>query len=127
MRSPHIGHGSNSANLRLYNERLLLQALRRSQPTAKADLARQANLTSTAVGSIIASLEEAGLIEHTGRRLEGQRGQPASLIRLEPARRVWHWRAARPDQHRNRAGEFCRRGPGAQRATTWCSPTPTKS
>ena len=84
MRSPHIGRGSNSANLRLYHERLLLQALRRSQPTAKADLARQANLTSTAVGSIIASLDEAGLIEHIGRRLEGQRGQPASLIRLNP-------------------------------------------
>lgn len=84
MRSPHIGRGSNSANLRLYHERLLLQALRRSQPTSKADLARQANLTSTAVGSIIASLDEAGLIEYTGRRLEGQRGQPASLIQLDP-------------------------------------------
>ncbi|MGA7814702.1 ROK family transcriptional regulator [Caballeronia sp.] len=84
MRSPHIGRGSNSANLRLYHERLLLQALRRSQPTSRADLARQANLTSTAVGSIIASLDEAGLIEYTGRRLEGQRGQPASLIQLDP-------------------------------------------
>ncbi|MDH6153642.1 MULTISPECIES: ROK family transcriptional regulator [Paraburkholderia] len=84
MRSPHIGQGSNSANVRRYNERLLLQALRRGQPASKADLARQANLTNTAVGSIIASLGEAGLIEFTGRRLEGQRGQPASLIRLHP-------------------------------------------
>jgi predicted NBD/HSP70 family sugar kinase len=63
---------------------LLLQALRRSEPASKADLARHANLTSTAVGSIIASLSKAGLIEYTGRRLEGQRGQPASLIRLDP-------------------------------------------
>ena len=84
MRSPHIGQGSNSANVRRYNERLLLQALRRTEPASKADLARLANLTSTAVGSIIASLGEAGLIEFTGRRLEGQRGQPASLIRLDP-------------------------------------------
>ncbi|WP_168788707.1 ROK family transcriptional regulator [Paraburkholderia aromaticivorans] len=84
MRSPHIGRGSNSANVRRYNERLLLQALRRTEPASKADLARQANLTGTAVGSIIASLGEAGLIEFTGRRLEGQRGQPASLIRLHP-------------------------------------------
>ncbi|MBB5501983.1 ROK family transcriptional regulator [Paraburkholderia sp. MM5384-R2] len=84
MRSPHIGQGSNSANVRRYNERLLLQALRRTEPASKADLARQANLTNTAVGSIIASLGEAGLIEFTGRRLEGQRGQPASLIRLHP-------------------------------------------
>ncbi|TKC87316.1 ROK family protein [Trinickia terrae] len=84
MRHPHVGRGSNSANVRRYNERLLLQALRRTQPASKADLARQANLTSTAVGSIIASLGEAGLIEFTGKRLEGQRGQPASLIQLAP-------------------------------------------
>src|ERR1700758_5423545 len=84
VRSPHIGRGSNSANVRRYNERLLLQALRRAEPASKADLARQANLTSTAVGSIIMSLGKAGLIEFTGRRLEGQRGQPASLIRLDP-------------------------------------------
>ncbi|SAL39454.1 ROK family transcriptional regulator [Caballeronia telluris] len=84
MRSPHIGQGSNSANVRRYNERLLLQALRRTEPASKADLARHANLTSTAVGSIIESLNKAGLIEFSGRRLDGQRGQPASLIRLDP-------------------------------------------
>lgn len=82
MRHPHVGRGSNSANLRRYNERLLLQALRRTQPASKADLARSANLTSTAVGTIIASLEQAGLIESTGRRVQGQRGQPASLLQL---------------------------------------------
>ena len=83
MKSPS-GRGSNSATVRRYNERLLLQALRRAEPASKADLARHANLTSTAVGSIVESLENAGLIEYTGRRLEGQRGQPASLIRLDP-------------------------------------------
>jgi predicted NBD/HSP70 family sugar kinase/biotin operon repressor len=79
-----VGRGSNSANLRRYNERLLLQTLRRMQPASKADLARSANLTSTAVGSIIASLEQAGLIESTGRRVQGLRGQPASLLELAP-------------------------------------------
>nr|WP_284503472.1 MULTISPECIES: ROK family transcriptional regulator [unclassified Caballeronia] len=63
---------------------MLLQALRRTEPASKADLARHANLTSTAVGSIIESLGKAGLIEYTGRRIEGQRGQPAALIRLDP-------------------------------------------
>src|SRR5579875_3526993 len=81
---PQSGRGSNSASVRRYNERLLLQALRRTEPASKADLARHANLTSTAVGSIVESLERAGLIEYSGRRLEGQRGQPASLIRLDP-------------------------------------------
>jgi predicted NBD/HSP70 family sugar kinase len=84
VRSPHIGQGSNSANVRRYNERLLLQALRRAGHASKADLARLANLTGTAVGSIVTSLAEAMLIEFTGRRVEGQRGQPASLIRLHP-------------------------------------------
>lgn len=84
MRSPHIGQGSNSVNVRRYNERLLLKALRRAGSASKADLARLANLTGTAVGSIITSLADAKLIEFTGRRVEGQRGQPASLIRLDP-------------------------------------------
>ncbi|RDJ99609.1 ROK family transcriptional regulator [Paraburkholderia lacunae] len=84
MRHPHVGRGSNSVNVRRYNERLLLQALRRTQPASKADLARQANLTGTAVGTIVATLDNAGLIEFTGRRIEGKRGQPASLIRLAP-------------------------------------------
>lgn len=84
MRSPHVGQGSNSANVRRFNERLLLQALRRAGEASKADLARLANLTSTAVGSIITSLTASGLIEMSGRRLDGGRGQPASLLRLAP-------------------------------------------
>ncbi|MBN3813010.1 ROK family transcriptional regulator, partial [Paraburkholderia sp. Ac-20347] len=84
MRSPHVGQGSNSANVRRFNERLLLQALRRAGEASKADLARLANLTSTAVGSIITSLIDNGLIEMSGRRLDGGRGQPASLLRLSP-------------------------------------------
>lgn len=84
MRSPHVGQGSNSANVRRFNERLLLQALRRAGEASKADLARLANLTNTAVGSIITSLTESGLIETSGRRLDGGRGQPASLLRLAP-------------------------------------------
>lgn len=66
MRSPHVGQGSNSANVRRYNERLLLQALRRAGEASKADLARLANLTSTAVGTIITSLTANGLIEVSG-------------------------------------------------------------
>ncbi|MDR3099550.1 MAG: ROK family protein [Paraburkholderia sp.] len=84
MRSPHVGQGSNSANVRRFNERLLLQTLRRAGEASKADLARLANLTSTAVGSIITALTESGLIEVSGRRLDGGRGQPASLLRLAP-------------------------------------------
>ncbi len=79
------GRGTNSVNLRQYNERTLLQRLRRAGEASKADLARSAQLTNTAVGSIVESLEEAGLIEGAGRRQDGQRGQPAGLYRINPA------------------------------------------
>jgi predicted NBD/HSP70 family sugar kinase len=79
-----FGRGTNSVNLRQYNERMLLQRLRRAGEASKADLARWAQLTNTAVGSIVQGLEDAGLIEAAGRRQEGQRGQPAGLYRINP-------------------------------------------
>src|SRR6478736_3142327 len=63
---------------------MLLQRLRRAGEASKADLARWAQLTNTAVGSIVQSLEESRLIEPAGRRQEGQRGQPAGLYRINP-------------------------------------------
>ncbi|MDM0053977.1 ROK family protein [Variovorax sp. J22R115] len=84
MRQRGPGRGTNSINLRLYNERTLLQRLRRAGEASKADLARWAQLTNTAVGSIVQSLEESRLIEPAGRRQEGQRGQPAGLYRINP-------------------------------------------
>ncbi|MCY0857876.1 ROK family transcriptional regulator [Cupriavidus sp. D39] len=84
MNSAKGGRGVNSASLRLYNERALLLALRHAGEASKADLARIAQLTNTAVGSIVQTLTEDGLIHVAGRRQDGQRGQPASLIRLQP-------------------------------------------
>ncbi|MGJ7581522.1 ROK family protein [Variovorax sp. RHLX14] len=84
MTSAGPGRGTNSVNLRLYNERMLLQRLRRAGEASKADLARWAQLTNTAVGSIVQSLEESRLIELAGKRQEGQRGQPAGLYRINP-------------------------------------------
>jgi len=84
VRQSGPGRGTNSINLRLYNERTLLQRLRRAGEASKADLARWAQLTNTAVGSIVQSLEDSHLIETAGRRQEGQRGQPAGLYRINP-------------------------------------------
>lgn len=84
MATAQTGRGRNSVRLRRYNERLLLQVLRRFGEASKADLARRTHLTSTAIGSIIQSLEASELIVYTGRRTEGQRGQPATLIDLNP-------------------------------------------
>lgn len=79
-----LGRGSNSAQLRRYNERLVLQRLRRAGEASKADLARAADLTNTAIGAIIQKLEDHGLIVTVGKRHDGGRGQPATLLRLNP-------------------------------------------
>ncbi|MCX5497553.1 ROK family transcriptional regulator [Kaistia dalseonensis] len=84
MESVGLGRGSNSAQLRRYNERLVLQRLRRAGEASKADLARAADLTNTAVGAIIQKLEGLGLIEAVGKRHDGGRGQPATMLRLNP-------------------------------------------
>ena len=75
--------GSNSTAVRHFNERRLLTLLRRLGEASKADLARHLNLTQNAVGQIVQSLEQQGLVASTGRRL-GQRGQPATLLHLDP-------------------------------------------
>ncbi|MBO6755929.1 MAG: ROK family protein [Roseibium sp.] len=78
------GRGSNSAQLRRYNERIVLQFLRRLGEASKSDLARAAKLTNAAVGGIIQTLTEDGLIKETGKRHDGNRGQPATLLQLAP-------------------------------------------
>lgn len=83
MNSPGDGRGRNSVQLRRHNERLVLQTLRRGGEASRAELARKTRLTSTAVGAIIQSLEAGSLVQSGGRRFEG-RGQPATLIRINP-------------------------------------------
>ena len=76
------GRGKQSIQLRRFNERRVLQALRRMGAASKADLARYAGLTNAAVGVIVASLAERGLLHLGEKRYAGGRGQPATMIRL---------------------------------------------
>lgn len=76
--------GLTSARIRHYHHRIVLQRLRRLGEASKADLARAANLTNTAIGEIVSDLQSYGLISVVGKRYHGQRGQPATLLRLEP-------------------------------------------
>ncbi|WP_150526128.1 ROK family transcriptional regulator [Roseibium sediminis] len=78
------GRGSNSAQLRRYNERIVLQFLRKLGEASKADLARAAKLTNAAVGGIIQTLIDDGMIIETGKRHDGSRGQPATILKLAP-------------------------------------------
>jgi predicted NBD/HSP70 family sugar kinase len=81
VRNGISGQGSNSVNLRLFNERVILTALRRLGQASKADLARHAKLTNNTAGVIVRELEAQRLIRTEGKR-SGQRGQPATLLSL---------------------------------------------
>lgn len=78
--------GSEAASglVRQDSQRLILQRLRRRGEASRADLARDAALTHTAVGQIVKQLERAGYVRTLGRKLQGQRGQPATLLALDP-------------------------------------------
>lgn len=78
------GQGSNSTLVGDFNERVLLTTLRRDGPASKTELARRAGLTKNAAGVIVRKLEESGLVRPLGKRYGG-RGQPATLIELDPS------------------------------------------
>jgi len=75
--------GSNSVQVRRYNERVVLEALQRLGTASKADLARSTQLTSQAVADIVDALTDVGLVEQRGRRT-GQIGQPSVLYGPAP-------------------------------------------
>ena len=81
--NPATGQGSNSVNIRLFNERVILNALRRLGQASKADLSRYVSLTNNTAGVIVKELEERKLIRSEGKR-SGGRGQPATLLSLDP-------------------------------------------
>lgn len=83
VRSAASGQGSNSVNVRQFNERVIVTLLRRLGTASKADLARHAKVTANTAGQIVQELEAAGLIRSDGKR-QGDRGQPATLLRLDP-------------------------------------------
>src|SRR5919107_94846 len=75
------GKGSNSVQVRHYNERVVLDAIRRLGTASKADVARFANLTPPAIAGIVDALVDAGYVEMKGKRF-GQRGQPSVMYGL---------------------------------------------
>ena len=75
------GKGSNSVQVRHYNERVVLDAIRRLGQASKADVARYAHLTPPAVAGIMDALVASGYIELKGKRF-GQKGQPSVMYGL---------------------------------------------
>jgi predicted NBD/HSP70 family sugar kinase len=75
------GKGSNSVHLRHYNERVVLDAIRRFGQASKAEVARFAHLTPPAVAAIIEALVAGGYVVENGKRFGGK-GQPSAMYGL---------------------------------------------
>jgi predicted NBD/HSP70 family sugar kinase len=77
------GKGSNSVQMRHYNERVVLAAIRSLGEASKADIARYAHLTPPAISGIVDALVDAGYVTPRGKRFGGK-GQPSLMFGLNP-------------------------------------------
>ena len=75
--------GSNHSGMRQFNERIVLQAIRREGAIAKADLARLTQLSTQTVSIIVNRLLADGLLLKQG-RVRGKIGQPSVPLSLNP-------------------------------------------
>lgn len=78
-----MSKGSNSSGLRRYNERVLINFLRKLGQASKLELARLSNLTPQAVTRIIDDLDEAGMVQQMGKVQRGL-GQPSMMYSINP-------------------------------------------
>lgn len=75
--------GSNSGQLRHFNERVVLDVIRRLDVASKADVARTTGLTPPAIATIMDSLESSGYLVQKGKKFGGK-GQPSVMYELAP-------------------------------------------
>ena len=75
--------GTNQLDLRSYNERLLLQLVRRHGEMTKAEATRASGLSANATSVIFRELERNGLVLR-GDRIHGRIGQPSTPMRINP-------------------------------------------
>ncbi len=71
--------GTKVSNARLYNRRVVLEAIRLYGPLSRADIGRRTSLVFPTVATIVDEYLEQGVIETIG-RAQGNRGQPAMLL-----------------------------------------------
>lgn len=71
--------GTKISNARLYNRRVVLEAIRLYGPLSRADIGRRTSLVFPTVANIVDEYLKQGVIETTG-RAQGNRGQPALLL-----------------------------------------------
>ena len=81
--NPISQRGTNQLDLRSYNERLLLQLVRRHGEITKAEATRASGLSANATSVIFRELEKSGLVLR-GERILGRIGQPSTPMRINP-------------------------------------------
>ncbi|KQN30493.1 ROK family transcriptional regulator [Sphingomonas sp. Leaf34] len=85
-RAVRLGPSLSGTNLERagdYNQRVVLQVIRRHPDITRSEIATMTNLTSPTIANITARLFDAELIVDAGRRT-GVRGQPAVQLRINP-------------------------------------------
>ncbi len=75
--------GTNLARAGDYNQRVVLQAIRRNPDITRSEIAGMTGLTSPTIANITGRLFDADMIVEAGRRMGG-RGQPATRLRINP-------------------------------------------
>lgn len=75
--------GTNLARAGDYNQRIVLQVIRRNPEITRTEIAAITGLTAPTIANITGRLFEADLIADAGRR-QGQRGQPATRLQINP-------------------------------------------
>lgn len=75
--------GSNQIRVRAYNERLILDLVRRRSNLSKADISRLSGLSAQTISVIMRSLEKEALLIR-GEPNRGRVGQPSIPMRLNP-------------------------------------------
>ena len=76
--------GSNLAGVRQYNERLILQLIRRAGGMPKADIARATNLSAQTVSVIINRLIKEGLLDFVAMDIKSKPSEYRPLITADP-------------------------------------------
>lgn len=74
--------GSTSEQSRLYNERIILQTIRRHPGVSRAQIAERTGLSAQTISVITSALLGKGLLKVTG-RVKGNRGQPSVKLEID--------------------------------------------
>ncbi|MFT2109636.1 ROK family transcriptional regulator [Marinomonas sp. 2405UD68-3] len=75
--------GSTSEQGRLYNERVILNIVRKNPNISRIQIAVKTGLSAQTISVIISSLLEKGMLEVTG-KVKGNRGQPSIMLTICP-------------------------------------------